>query len=97
MSKKKKNGNQEKTLKIIVLVTALLNLIRAIVDLIQKFLEWERGDVSLPNSRRYNTLNVKFCQYDFKRRILNVRYNFRYRNYYSQFSYYNNRPKNMEK
>lgn len=39
MSKKKKNGNRDKTLQIIVLVTAILNLIKSITDLIQKFLE----------------------------------------------------------
>ena len=41
MSKKKqkKNGNQDKTLKIIILITALVNLIKSIADLIQKFLE----------------------------------------------------------
>lgn len=32
----KKNGNQDKTVKIIVLVTAILNLIRSVVDLIEK-------------------------------------------------------------
>ena len=36
---KKKNGDQDKTLKILVLVTAILNLIRALTDLISKFLE----------------------------------------------------------
>lgn len=34
MARKKKNGNQNLTLQIIVLVTAILNLIRAVVDLI---------------------------------------------------------------
>ena len=34
MARKKKNGNQNTTLQIIVLVTAILNLIRAVVDLI---------------------------------------------------------------
>lgn len=36
MAKKKKNGNQDTTVKIIVLVTAILNLIRSVVDLIEK-------------------------------------------------------------
>lgn len=39
MSKTKKSGNQDKTLKIIVLVTAVLNLIRSIVDIINKLIE----------------------------------------------------------
>lgn len=39
MARKKKNGNQDKALKTIVLVTAVLNLIRAIVDIIVKLLE----------------------------------------------------------
>lgn len=39
MGKKKKNGNQDKTFQIIVMVTAILNLIKSIADLIQKFLE----------------------------------------------------------
>lgn len=41
MSKKKpkKNGNQDKTLKILILITAILNLIKSATDLIQKFLE----------------------------------------------------------
>ena len=41
MSKKnpKKNGNQDKTLKTLILITAILNLIKSVVDLIQKFLE----------------------------------------------------------
>lgn len=37
--KQKKNGNQDTTLKIIVLITAIVNLIKAVTDLIQKFLE----------------------------------------------------------
>lgn len=36
---KQKKGNQDKTVKIIVLVTAILNLIRALVDLIAKLTE----------------------------------------------------------
>ncbi len=39
MSKQKKNGNQNKTLEIVVLVTAILNLTKSIFDLVQKFLE----------------------------------------------------------
>lgn len=39
MAKKKKNDSQDKTLKILVLATAFLNLIRAVIDLIDKFLE----------------------------------------------------------
>ena len=41
MSKKKpkKNGNQDKTLKTIILVTAILNLFKSIIDLVQKFIE----------------------------------------------------------
>lgn len=39
MSKNKKKGNQDKTLQIIVLVTAILNLIRAVFEIIEKLLE----------------------------------------------------------
>lgn len=39
MSGKKKNRNQDKALQTIILITALLNLARALVDFIQKFLE----------------------------------------------------------
>lgn len=35
-SKRKKSGNQDNTVKYIVLVTAILNLIRSLVDIIQK-------------------------------------------------------------
>lgn len=36
MSGKKKNGKQDLTLKIIVLLTAILNLVKALVDLISR-------------------------------------------------------------
>lgn len=39
MAKKKKKGNQDKTLQTLVLVTAILNLIRAVIDLIERLLE----------------------------------------------------------
>ena len=39
MAGKKKSGNQDKALKTIVLVTAILNLIRAVADLIERLLE----------------------------------------------------------
>lgn len=39
MAKKKKKGNQDKSLQILVLVTAILNLIRAVIDLIERLLE----------------------------------------------------------
>lgn len=39
MARQKENGNQNKALQAIVLVTATLNLIKAIVDLIGKLLE----------------------------------------------------------
>lgn len=39
MAKKKKNDSQDKTLKILVLATAVLNLIRAIIDIVDKFIE----------------------------------------------------------
>lgn len=32
---KKKSGNQEQTVKIIILITAILNLIKALIDLIR--------------------------------------------------------------
>jgi len=36
MSKQKKSGNQDKTIKIIVLVTAILNLIKTLVDIVKQ-------------------------------------------------------------
>lgn len=39
MKGKKKSGNQEKTVKTLILITAILNLIKSISDLINKFLE----------------------------------------------------------
>lgn len=39
MARQKKNGNKDKTLQTLVFVTAVLNLIKAIVDLIGKMLE----------------------------------------------------------
>lgn len=39
MARQKKKGDQDKTLKIIVMVTAILNLIRSLVDIINKLLE----------------------------------------------------------
>ncbi len=35
MASKKKNGNQDKDLKTIILITAILNLIKALIDLIR--------------------------------------------------------------
>ena len=39
MARQKKKGDQDKTLKILVMVTAILNLIRSLVDIINKLLE----------------------------------------------------------
>lgn len=39
MARQKKNGNQDKALHRIVLATAILNLIRAIADLLERLLE----------------------------------------------------------
>lgn len=39
MSRKKKNGNQKDPTKVLILITAILNLIKALVDLIGKLLE----------------------------------------------------------
>lgn len=39
MAGKRKNGSQDKTLKILVLATAILNLIRAVLDIIERLLE----------------------------------------------------------
>lgn len=39
MSRQKKNGKQDTALKLIVLLTALLNLARAVLDFIQRLLE----------------------------------------------------------
>lgn len=39
MAGKKKNGNQEKTVKSLLLITAILNLIKSLIDLVKKLLE----------------------------------------------------------
>ena len=39
MARKKKKGDQDKTLKTLVLVTTILNLIKSLIDLINKLLE----------------------------------------------------------
>ena len=39
MARKKKNGNKDKTLQILVLVTAILNLVKSLIDLISKLTE----------------------------------------------------------
>lgn len=39
MARKKKNGNKDKTLQIIVLITAILNLVKALIDLIGRLTE----------------------------------------------------------
>lgn len=39
MARRKKKGDQDKTLKSLILVTTVLNLIRSIIDLINKLLE----------------------------------------------------------
>lgn len=38
MSRKKKNGKQDSTLQIVVLLTAILNLIKALIDLINRLI-----------------------------------------------------------
>ena len=39
MARRKKKGDQDKTLKTLILVTTILNLIRSLIDLINKLLE----------------------------------------------------------
>lgn len=39
MKGKKKSGYQEKTVKIILLITAIVNLLKSIIDFINKLLE----------------------------------------------------------
>ena len=36
MGRKRKNGNEDRTVKIVILVTAVLNLIKALIDLINR-------------------------------------------------------------
>lgn len=36
MARKKKNGNKDKTLQIIVFATAIVNLIKSLIDLIER-------------------------------------------------------------
>lgn len=39
MARQKKKGSQDKTLKTLILATAILNLIKSLIDLINKLLE----------------------------------------------------------
>lgn len=39
MARKKKNGNKDKALQAIVLITAILNLVKALIDLIGRLTE----------------------------------------------------------
>ncbi len=39
MSKGKRNGNEDQHVKILILVTAILNLVKALIDLISKLTE----------------------------------------------------------
>lgn len=39
MVRKKKNGNKDNALQAIVLITAILNLVRALIDLINDLIE----------------------------------------------------------
>lgn len=39
MARKKKKGDHDKTLKTLIMVTTILNLIRSLVDLINKLIE----------------------------------------------------------
>lgn len=39
MAQKKKSGNKDKTLQIIVFATAILNLVKALIDLIVRLTE----------------------------------------------------------
>ncbi len=39
MSRKKKSGNQDKALKTIILITAILNFIKALIELISRLME----------------------------------------------------------
>lgn len=39
MARRKKKGDQDKPLKTLILVTTILNLIRSLIDLINKLLE----------------------------------------------------------
>lgn len=39
MARKKKNGDKDKTLQAIVFITAVLNLVKALIDLIGKLTE----------------------------------------------------------
>ena len=39
MARKKKKGDQDKTLKTLILVTTILNLVKSLIDLINKLLE----------------------------------------------------------
>ena len=39
MARQKKKGDQDKTLKTLILVTTILNLVKSLIDLINKLLE----------------------------------------------------------
>ena len=39
MARQKKKGDQDKTLKTLILVTTILNLVKSLIDLINKLIE----------------------------------------------------------
>ena len=39
MKKAKKSGNQDKALQAMILITAILNLVKALIDLIRRLIE----------------------------------------------------------
>lgn len=39
MARQKKKGDQDKTVKSLILVTAILNLIKSLIDLVNKLIE----------------------------------------------------------
>ena len=80
MAKEKKNGNQDRTLQILVLVTAILNLIRAILDTVEKPLEEREGDAlpplwgeGIPPLVKQNNSSPCHCQCFFERMVYMLR------------------------
>ena len=54
MGKQKKKGKQDKALQTIILLTATLNLIEALIEIIRKLI-WEQGRETSPTNK------INFC------------------------------------
>ena len=67
MARQKKKGGHAKTLKTLIMVTAILNLIKSLIDLINKLLEQDRGEGNLPSCGTKIIQNLAFVNINLER------------------------------